>query len=278
MDVSRRPRRPAGLQAHLRALAIRMATENSTWGYTRIQGAVKNLGHRVGRSTIARILRAEGFPPGRQRPTTWRTFVQAHRRARGGRLLHDRGVDRARAGHVLQFVLELQSRRVQVIGSSPHPDDAFIIQYVRQVTGERSALLREGQILPCDRDPKWSRAVEQFLETTGVRVVRTQAGAPNCNQSITHCERVLGEGSIPGWPTHRFHRAASALSHDSAAPCSVFVERQYCAFAGIVHGQKSTDFIKTLVERRFATPIATGIPYAPTSIATANDTARTSVR
>ena len=38
----------------------------------------------------------------------------------------------------------------------------------------------------------------------------------------------------------------------------VFVERQYCSFAGIVHGQKSTDFLKALVERRFATPIATG--------------------
>ena len=38
----------------------------------------------------------------------------------------------------------------------------------------------------------------------------------------------------------------------------VFVERQYCGFAGIVHGQKSTDFINTLVERRFATPITTG--------------------
>ena len=37
-----------------------------------------------------------------------------------------------------------------------------------------------------------------------------------------------------------------------------FVERQYCSFAGIVHGQKSTDFIKALVERRFATPILTG--------------------
>src|SRR4030095_10330823 len=35
----------------------------------------------------------------------------------------------------------------------------------------------------------------------------------------------------------------------------VFVERQYCSFAGIVHGQKSTDFVKALVERRFATPI-----------------------
>ena len=57
--------RPAGLQAHLRALVIRMATENPTWGYTRIQGALKNVGHRVGHSTIARILRAAGIPPGR---------------------------------------------------------------------------------------------------------------------------------------------------------------------------------------------------------------------
>jgi putative transposase len=72
---ARRGRSP-GLHTHLRALVIRMATENPTWGYTRIQGALKNLGHCVGRSTIARILRAEGFPPGRQRPVTWRTFAE----------------------------------------------------------------------------------------------------------------------------------------------------------------------------------------------------------
>src|SRR5918997_1853840 len=70
--------RPAGLQTHLRALVIRMATENPTCGYTRIQGALKNVGHRVGRSTIARILRAEGLPPVPQRPTSWQTFLKAH--------------------------------------------------------------------------------------------------------------------------------------------------------------------------------------------------------
>jgi putative transposase len=35
-----------------------MATDNPSWGYTRIQGALKNLGHRVARSTIAKILKA----------------------------------------------------------------------------------------------------------------------------------------------------------------------------------------------------------------------------
>ena len=133
--------RPAGLQAHLRALVIRMATENPTWGYTRIQGALKNLGHRVGRSTIARILRAEGIPPGRQRPMTWRTFrAGALAGARGGGLLHDGGVDRARPGDVLHGVRasNVQSRRVQVIGCTPYPDEAFVIQCLRQVTGEPS--------------------------------------------------------------------------------------------------------------------------------------------
>jgi hypothetical protein len=55
-----------------------VATENATWGYTRIQGALKNLGHSAGRSSIARILKAYGIPPSRQRPMAWRTFVRAH--------------------------------------------------------------------------------------------------------------------------------------------------------------------------------------------------------
>ena len=59
-------------------MVVRMAEENPTWGYTRIRGALKNLGHRVGRSTIARILKAQGIAPVPERPTSWRTFLRAH--------------------------------------------------------------------------------------------------------------------------------------------------------------------------------------------------------
>jgi len=83
--------------------------------------------------------------------------------------------------YYIVFVLELHSRRVQVIGCTPYPDEAFVIQCLRQVTGEPSGLLRGGRILLCDRDPKWSRAVEQWLGTAGIRVVRTPPRAPNCN-------------------------------------------------------------------------------------------------
>jgi hypothetical protein len=53
----------------IRRLALRMAEDNPTWGYTRIVGALKNIGHRVSRSTIARILKAHGIPPVPERPT-----------------------------------------------------------------------------------------------------------------------------------------------------------------------------------------------------------------
>ena len=74
-------RRRSGRQsvlAEIRGLIVRMAEENPTWGYTRIRGALKNLGHDVGRSTIARTLKAHGIPPVPERPTSWRTFLPAH--------------------------------------------------------------------------------------------------------------------------------------------------------------------------------------------------------
>ena len=67
-----------GVLTEIRRLTVRMAEENPTWGYTQIQGALKNVGHRVGRSTIARILRAAGVLPQPERPTSWRTFLRAH--------------------------------------------------------------------------------------------------------------------------------------------------------------------------------------------------------
>src|SRR5262249_12877074 len=63
-------------------LVVRMATENRDWGYTRIPGALANLGHDVGRGTIATILRQHGIEPApeRQTRTTWEEFLKAQLR------------------------------------------------------------------------------------------------------------------------------------------------------------------------------------------------------
>ena len=69
--------RRRGVMAEIRALVIRMARENPNWGYSRIQGAVGDLGHRVGRSTVARILTADGKKPAPDRPSSWASFIKA---------------------------------------------------------------------------------------------------------------------------------------------------------------------------------------------------------
>ena len=51
----------------IRELIVRMALENPRWGYTRIQGALGNLGYEVGRGTIANVLRREGIEPAPER-------------------------------------------------------------------------------------------------------------------------------------------------------------------------------------------------------------------
>jgi transposase len=100
----RRGGRP-GVLAEIRRLVVRMADENPTWGYTRIVGALKNVGHRVSRSTVARILKAHGIPPVPERPTSWQTFLKAHWGAiAGGGFLHDGGLDMPRLGDLLHRV------------------------------------------------------------------------------------------------------------------------------------------------------------------------------
>jgi transposase InsO family protein len=60
------------------------------------------------------------------------------------------------------------------------PERSVCNPCLRDATGE-TGFLSSGRLLLCDRDPKWSRGVEEWLASAGVRVVRTPAGAPNCN-------------------------------------------------------------------------------------------------
>jgi len=55
------PGRRKGVLRDIRALVVRFARENPSWGYSRIQGAIGDLGHRVGRTTVSRILKREGI-------------------------------------------------------------------------------------------------------------------------------------------------------------------------------------------------------------------------
>jgi hypothetical protein len=149
----KRPGRP-GLRREISSLILRMATENPAWGYTRIQGALRNLGHSVARSTVAKVLKDNGIPPAPDRPSSWRTFLQAHWGALAGADFFTTEVwtPQGLIIYYTLFVLDLRSRRVHVVGSTPTPDAGFMAQAARRLTdavdrvlADQNPHLRPGQ-------------------------------------------------------------------------------------------------------------------------------------
>jgi putative transposase len=196
--VRRRPGRPA-VRVEIRGLTVRMARENPTWGYRRIQGALKNLGHRVARSTIADILRAHGIGPVPERPMSWRTFLAAHWSAIAAAdfFTTEVWIGRGLVTYYTLFVIELASRRVHLVGSTPHPDGAFMGQVARVLTAADDGVLGSHRIFICDRDTNgaqrsaglWPTAASassrhRFKHPTAMRMRSDSSGRSRTNASI----------------------------------------------------------------------------------------------
>jgi putative transposase len=79
------------------------------------------------------------------------------------------------------FVIDLASRRVQIVGSTPHPHDVFMQQVVRTMMTADEGLLVQHRVLICDRDTKWIVPVRARLCEAGIRVVLTPYRAPNAS-------------------------------------------------------------------------------------------------
>jgi transposase InsO family protein len=176
------PGRP-GVMKTIREFIVRMARENSTWGYSRIQGELKSLGHHVARSTVSKVLKESGIPPAPERPTSWRTFLRAH----WGRIAAmdfltaevwtPRGLE---TQHVL-FAIDLKTRRVEIAGITPHPTEAFMARVAMNLTDQVDGFLRGHRALIIDQDTKFTPRFTATLADAGVKVVRTPYRAPNCN-------------------------------------------------------------------------------------------------
>jgi putative transposase len=211
--------RRQGILAEIRRLVVRMAEENQTWGYTRIRGALKNLGHRVGRSTVARILKQHGIPPVPERPTSWQTFLRAHWGAIAGAdsFTTEVWTWRGLVTCYTVFVIDLASRRVHVVGSTPHPDQVFMRQVGRTLTAADEGVLGGRHVLICDRDAKWSVPVRARLGEAMIRVVQTPYQAPNANAYAERFVRSIKEEClnrvIPFGERHLRRTIAEFVAH-----------------------------------------------------------------
>lgn len=78
------------------------------------------------------------------------------------------------------FVIDLATRRVEVAGTTPTPNDSFMLQVARNLLDDVDGFFRRQRVLIIDRDAKFSSAFRDRLASGGVEAVRIPARAPNC--------------------------------------------------------------------------------------------------
>ena len=179
------------------ALMVRMAVENPQWGYTRIRGALSNLGHEIARTTVTRILHDHGIDPApeRSRRLPWKTFLQAPWEGRTAcdlftvEVLTLAGLQR----DLVFFVIALPSRRVTIAGIHPQPYGTWMEQMARNLTDPVDGCLRRARSLIHDRDPLDTRGCGEILEGGGVQPIRLPPKSPNLNAYAERFVRSMKE-------------------------------------------------------------------------------------
>jgi putative transposase len=222
------PRRRGGRStaSELRQLVLRLASENSTWGYRRIQGELAGLGYPIAPSTVWLILKRAGVDPAPRRSgPTWRQFLtaQAH-----GILATDFCCVDTLLLHRLYvlFVVEHATRRVHLLGITANPSGAWVAQQARNFLMDLGDRAAQFAFLIRDRDSKFTDTFDAVFASEDIRILRTPVQAPRANAiaerwigtlrrelldrmlivNRRHLETVLAE-YVAHFNDHRPHRA-----------------------------------------------------------------------
>jgi putative transposase len=185
----------------VRELILRLARENTSWGYLRIVGELRKLGIDASATLVRNVLRAAGVPPAPQRDRQdWRSFLRQH--AATTLACDFLSVDTVllRRVYVLVFIC-IGSRRVEHIACTSNPDGRWMLQQARNVLMDLDDHGRRPRFLIHDRDAKFGRAFDAVFHGDGMRVIQTPLQAPNAN---AHIERWIGQppAGMPGPPAH----------------------------------------------------------------------------
>jgi hypothetical protein len=191
-DSSGSPRKPGRPRTpeEIEALVVRMAEENPSWGYSRIVGALSNLGIKRCEETIAEVLRRHGRPPApsRQPNMPWSEFIRTHQDVLAAadffttEVLTSVGL----VTYYVLFFMHIDTRCVHIAGISPYPDEAWMKQIARNLTMVGWGFLVGRRYVIIDRDSKYTAAFRAILKSAGLKIIRLPPYSPDLN---AFCER-----------------------------------------------------------------------------------------
>ena len=173
------------ISLEVETLIVRMAKENSGWGYDRIAGALSNLGHSVSDQTIGNVLRRHDIPPApaRKTKTTWAEFIRSHRAVLAA--TDFLSVEVLTLGglvtYYILFFIHIETRKVVIAGITQHPNERWMKQMARNVTMDEWGFLQNSRYLIHDRDTKYTKSFQAIIESGHVKPVKLPARSPNLN-------------------------------------------------------------------------------------------------
>jgi putative transposase len=198
-SAKRRPGRPQ-VREEVQRQVVRMAKENRSWGYRRIQGALSHVGYKLAVSTIAEILRRQGIEPApeRSRKTSWKEFLAQHW---GLIVAADffsvevwtwKGLKR----FLVLFFIDLATRQVEIAGISSAANGFWMSQVGRNAIDAVDGILFGKRYLIHDRDPLFTAEFQQLLASMGVKSVKLPRQSPNLNAQAERFVRTIKESCL----------------------------------------------------------------------------------